>query len=78
VAVDDALKPLADALEADGYRLEVAVFGPSAVRLEVRATPQACADCLVPMDVFAGIAGRRLAEATGSTWFVDIVYPEAS
>jgi hypothetical protein len=75
VAVADALRPLADALAADGYDLDVVVLGPTAVRLEVRATASACAGCLVPEQVFAGIAGRRLAEATGSSWCVDICYP---
>jgi hypothetical protein len=70
-----ALEPLATALAADGYVLRVTVTGPGALRLDVRAGDDACADCLVPRDVFADIAGRRLAEASGAPWTVEVVYP---
>jgi len=54
--------------------LRVTVTGPGALRLDVRAGDDACADCLVPRDVFADIAGRRLAEASGAPWTVEVVY----
>ncbi len=38
---------LRSALAADGYLLEVAEDGDR-VRVTISATPQACADCLVP------------------------------
>jgi hypothetical protein len=71
----DALEPLVTALAADGYGLLVTITGPAAVRLDVRAGEGACRECLVPRDVFADIAGRRLADALGGTWAVEVVYP---
>ena len=38
---------LASTLAADGYLLDIAEAGPR-VRVTISATPQACADCLVP------------------------------
>lgn len=73
-AVEEALAPLSHTLAADGYRLVAAVTGPGAVRLEVEAGPDACAECLVPKEVFSGIAAQRLA-ATGGHWDIDLRYP---
>ena len=72
---EGALEPLATALAADGYSLGVTVTGPGAARLVVRPEEDACADCLVPREIFADIAGRRLTEALGGTWVVEVVYP---
>jgi hypothetical protein len=72
----EMLGPLAVALEADGYRLLVDSTGDRSIRLEVRATAEACADCLVPEQLFADIATRRLTEGGGGGgWTVEVVYP---
>jgi hypothetical protein len=71
----EALEPLVTALAADGYEMHVAVTGPGAARLVVVAGKDACAECLVPEKIFADIAGRRLEEALGGTWAVEVVYP---
>jgi hypothetical protein len=71
----ELLGPLADALEADGYRLVVDPTGDRSLRLEVQATAEACADCLVPRQLFADIAARRLADGSGHAWAVEVVYP---
>ena len=75
VAPVDLLRPLSDALEADGYRLVIDVIGPHAIRLEVEAGHDACADCLVPRQIFADIAAKRLALDDGQTWTIDVHYP---
>jgi hypothetical protein len=75
MSVTTALEPLADALLADGYELRATQTADHAARIEVVATPDACADCLVPQDVFAAIIRTRLGEVLRGTWQVDVVYP---
>jgi hypothetical protein len=58
---------LRSALAADGYLLEVAEQG-TRVRVTISATPQACADCLVPKDLMRGTLG--LPEDA-----IDLMYP---
>lgn len=65
---------MAAILEADGYRLAVSTRGGSPVLLEVVAGPEACAECLVPKDVFESIAIDHLARA-GLRSAVEIRYP---
>src|SRR5688500_17458419 len=48
----EALGPLAQALAADGYELNVELTQEHAVRLDVRATESACEECLVPKELF--------------------------
>ena len=75
MGVTAALEPLADALLADGYELRATQLADRAARVEVVPTPDACADCLVPPDVFAAIIRTRLAEVLSGTWDVEVVYP---
>jgi hypothetical protein len=58
---------LRSTLAADGYLLEVAEQG-TRVRATISATPQACADCLVPKDLMRGTLG--LPEDA-----IDLMYP---
>ena len=46
---------LASSVAASGYQLAVAEAGN---RVRVTASPQACADCLVPQDLMRGILGQ--------------------
>jgi hypothetical protein len=62
---------LRSALAADGYLLEVAEDGDR-VRVTISATPQACADCLVPPDLMRGILGQALGVAPDA---IDLTYP---
>ena len=71
----EALGPLAQALAADGYELNVEVTQDQAVRLDVRATENACEECLVPKELFASMAEKRLSDASGESWKVEVVYP---
>ncbi len=65
---------LASTLAADGYRLEVAEAGDR-VRVTITATPQACADCLVPKDLMRGILGQALGVDSTA---IDLTYPAES
>jgi len=52
---------LRSSLAADGYLMEVAEEG-TRVRVTISATPQACADCLVPRELFCSMAGQVLSD----------------
>ena len=58
-------------LAADGYNLAVEEAGHR-VALTVSPGPDACEDCLVPKDVFRGIASNQLG-IEGD--LIDITYP---
>lgn len=60
-AISDALGSIREALEADGYALTVGGT-QELVELEVSATPEACAECLVPKHLFEMMAVSALAE----------------
>jgi len=65
---------LASSLAADGYQLEVAEAGDR-VRVTITASPQACADCLVPKDLMRGILGQALGVPPDA---IDLTYPSTS
>lgn len=67
----EKLEDIATMLAADGYNLAVAEDGPR-VALTVSPGPDACEDCLVPKDVFRGIASSQLG-IDGA--LIDITYP---
>jgi hypothetical protein len=71
----EALSPLSQALAADGYELGVELIDTHAVRLDIKATESACEECLVPKQLFAAMAGKRLQDASGTEWTVEVVYP---
>jgi hypothetical protein len=75
MGVTAALEPLAEALLADGYELRATQTADRSARVEVVATPDACADCLVPQDVFTAIISTRLTEVLQGTWQIEVVYP---
>jgi len=62
---------LRSSLAADGYLLEIAEHG-TRVRVTISATPQACADCLVPKDLMRGILERALGVPADA---IDLTYP---
>lgn len=75
-AVSAALSKMQTMLEADGYALDVAVDA-GAVALTVRATPEACAECLVPKSLFATMAADMLGQGGVAVTTDDLVvtYP---
>jgi len=71
----EALGPLSQALAADGYELDIELLQENNVRLDVRATENACEECLVPKELFVSMAEKRLSDASGEPWQVEVVYP---
>jgi hypothetical protein len=62
---------LRSTLAADGYLMDIAEAGDG-VQVTITATPQACADCLVPKDLMRGILGQALGLAEDA---IDLTYP---
>ena len=67
----ERLQDISAMLAADGYLLAVEEVGHR-VALTVSPGPDACEDCLVPKDVFRGIAAHQLG-IEGD--LIDITYP---
>jgi hypothetical protein len=67
----ERMSDIASMLAADGYNLAVEETGHR-VALTVSPGPDACEDCLVPKDVFRGIAAHQLG-IEGD--LIDITYP---
>lgn len=65
------LAPLQSSLDADGYRLEASETG-GRIGVRITASPEACADCLVPKNIMRGILGQVLGVAPG---IIDLTYP---
>jgi hypothetical protein len=62
---------LRSSLAADGYLLQIAEAG-TRVQVTITATPQACADCLVPKDLMRGILEQALGVPADT---IDLTYP---
>jgi hypothetical protein len=58
-------------LAADGYLLDIAEEG-TRIRATITASPEACADCLVPKDLMRSILGDTLGVAPDT---IDLSYP---
>jgi hypothetical protein len=65
------LRALRSSLEADGYRIEVDQ-NRGRVGISIRATPDACADCLVPKPLLRRILHDALGVAEDA---IDLTYP---
>lgn len=61
-------------LRADGYRME-AREDSGWIGIQISASADACADCLVPKDVMRGIVGQVLGVAED---IIDLSYPGES
>jgi hypothetical protein len=62
---------LRSTLAADGYLMEIAA-AEDRIRVTISATPQACADCLVPKDLMRGILEQALGVPADT---IDLTYP---
>lgn len=71
MSYEEKLTDITTMLAADGYNLAVEENGHR-VALTVSPGPDACEDCLVPKDVFRGIAAHQLG-IDGD--LIDIAYP---
>jgi hypothetical protein len=76
--VEAALGEMRTMLAADGY--SVAVKVGDKVGIEVVAGPEACADCLVPKQVMAGVVSGMLARGgvTVAESDIELTYPADS
>jgi hypothetical protein len=68
-----ALQPIAEALAADGYALEIEAVAER-LALRIRALDDACADCLVPPAMMATMIRRALGERYVAGQ-IDLAYP---
>lgn len=71
------LEPLIQMLGADGYGLDVFQDG-NRLRLEIRATDDACEECLVPKTVMEPMIRDRLASSDHAEVDIVLVYPGES
>ena len=70
----EALKSVGDILAADGYLMNLSAPSPGELLIDVTAGPEACAECLVPKDLMAGIAMDALGTDSGIAR-IEIKYP---
>jgi hypothetical protein len=75
MAYEDAFASLRTMLDADGYALTVR-DGPMGLVAEIRAGPDACADCLVQKDLMRIYIEQALRPVVaGELPAIDILYP---
>jgi hypothetical protein len=70
--LDATLDQLRPSLEADGFSLHVTAREGNTVRVVLEATPDACADCLVPEDVIRRIVADAVSRYDPSISGVDL------
>ena len=61
-AAEEALRPITQGLEADGYTLRVGLTGGNQLELNVEAGEAACSDCLIPKELFLSMAEKVLVD----------------
>jgi hypothetical protein len=71
-SLNAVLEPMIQAIAFDGYILRVVDASESSLHLAIDATPDACADCLAPATVLAGIISQSLTVAGISVVAEDI------
>jgi hypothetical protein len=75
-AINTALEPLRTMLAADGYELEIRDEDESLIVAEIKAGPEACAECLVPKDIMrAHFESALRAALAGDVPAVKLIYP---
>ena len=74
-AIAEALASLSAVLEADGYELERREEGADLLVAEIKAGPDACAECLVPKDMMRGYFDNALRKALDAPPAVELIYP---
>jgi hypothetical protein len=77
VEYEKILEPLLSTLEADGYSMNVqsAAAASDQLTITVTAGPDACEECLVPLDLFKAIVTQCLSDS-GVNPSLDIIYPK--
>lgn len=74
-SAESALAAFATGLAADGYALEVIGTDSGGLRVEIVAGPDACADCLIPQEMFSDMLSARLASQGVEFSELSLVYP---
>jgi Fe-S cluster biogenesis protein NfuA len=72
-AIERALEPIRNSLQADGFDLRVEAFEKGVVSLVVLAGPDACHECLLPQE---HIQLRMESKLRGIARAVQLRYPE--
>ncbi len=72
-AVEQALEGFREGLQADGFTLAVGLTD-GVLLLTIRATPEACEDCLVPKNVMQQMVETALSPELGVER-IEFVYP---
>lgn len=77
LSVAAALKPLEEALAADGYRLIAESVREDRLVLRIVAMTGACEDCLIPRMLFVQMVADALKthDASLGGMAIDVVYP---
>lgn len=70
-----ALEPFSSGLAADGYTLEVSGADSGGLVVEIVAGPDACEECLIPKEMFAGMLSSRLNSEGMEVSDLTLVYP---
>ena len=73
----ELLGGLRETLKLDGYVLDVEPGDPG-LHLVVSAEPDACAECLVPVEVFQGIVSSVLEKGGVVGEAIAVTYPEVA
>ena len=74
-AIADALASLGEMLAADGYELDLREESADVLIAEIKAGPDACADCLVPQEMMRGYFASALRSALDMPPEVQLIYP---
>jgi hypothetical protein len=70
--VDAALAAFTEMMAADGYLLGWEYAGADSIVVRIDATPEACADCLVPQPVMHAILAKALDDTPYTLERVDL------
>jgi hypothetical protein len=71
---EEALRGAAEVLAADGYVLRVRALTGTSATIAIIATEDACAECLVPKPVLAGMLRSALPDEVGIET-IEVLYP---
>jgi hypothetical protein len=77
MAASQALAGIRGMLAADGYDMSLRVLGTDTLAVEILAGPDACAECLVPMDIMSGIVSDALGSSAPAAR-IQLSYPAES
>ena len=75
VAIGASLAATREGLDAGHFSLDVSERD-GRLRLTVSASPEACAECLVPKSLFLQMVRDEIAEGGHEVGGIDVIYPE--